>query len=104
MDKKLINLLKSLKEPEFVPSKSALNLGSKLLERLFLWDLPSDDGNENNTENCKNEEVGQEPLSMADELSMLFKQAEKPHKESNDFSRTKQEFALFQKTGKRTEN
>jgi hypothetical protein len=41
---------------------------------------------------------------MADELSMLLKQAEKPHKESNDFSRIKQEFALFQKTGKRTEN
>jgi hypothetical protein len=48
--------------------------------------------------------VGQEPLSKVDELSMLLKQAEKPHKESSDFSRTKQEFPLFQKTGMRTEN
>jgi hypothetical protein len=41
---------------------------------------------------------------MADELSLLLKQAELPPKESNDFSKIKQEFALFQKTGKRTEH
>jgi hypothetical protein len=35
MDENFINLLNSLKEPRFVPSKCALNLGSKLLERLF---------------------------------------------------------------------
>jgi hypothetical protein len=32
---------------------------------------------------------------MADELSLLLKQAELPPKESNDFSKIKQEFALF---------
>jgi hypothetical protein len=47
-------------------------------------------------ENRENEKEGQEPLSVVDELSN--------HKESNDFSRIKQEFAFFQKTGKRTEN
>jgi hypothetical protein len=61
-----------------VPSKSALNLGSNWLSA-FSWDLPSDD---NNIENLENETVGQEPLSMADELSMS-------HKESNNFSRIK---------------
>jgi hypothetical protein len=39
--------------------------------------FPSDD---NNIENCENEEVGQQPPSIADELSMLLKQAEKPQK------------------------
>jgi hypothetical protein len=92
MDKNLINLLKSLKEPGFVPSKSALNIDSRL--HLFSWDLPSNDYNIENRENGKD---NQKPFSIADELSM-------PHKESNNFSRIKQEFALFQKTGKRTEN
>jgi hypothetical protein len=35
-DRYLINLFRSLKEPGFVPSKQALNLASKLLERLFI--------------------------------------------------------------------
>jgi hypothetical protein len=67
LDTNLINLLKALKEPGFLPSKNALNLGSKLLERLFSWDLPS---NDNNIENRENEKDGQEPLCMANELSM----------------------------------
>jgi hypothetical protein len=50
MDKKLINLQKSLKELVFVPSKSALNLGSKLLEHLLSWIFPSDDNNIENRE------------------------------------------------------
>jgi hypothetical protein len=33
-------------------------------------------------------------------LSILLKQTEKPHKESNDFSRPKQEFALSRKLEK----
>jgi hypothetical protein len=51
-----------------VPSKSALDLGSKLFESLFSCDLPSDD---NNIEKHDNEKVGQEPLNMADKLSTL---------------------------------
>jgi hypothetical protein len=70
MKKKLIKLQKSLKESGFVPSKSALDLGSKLFESLFSWDLPSDD---NNIEKHENEKVGQEPLSRSDELSTLKK-------------------------------
>jgi hypothetical protein len=70
MDKNLINLQKSLKEPGVVPSKSALDLGSKLFESLFSWDLPCDD---KNIEKHENEKVGQEPLSMADKLSTLKK-------------------------------
>jgi hypothetical protein len=42
-DRNLINLFRSLKEPGFVPSKQALNLASKLLERLFKNDNDEDD-------------------------------------------------------------
>jgi hypothetical protein len=70
MDKNLINLQKSLKELGFMLSKSALDLGSNLFESLLSWDLPSDD---NNKEKHENEKVGQEPFSMADELSTLKK-------------------------------
>jgi hypothetical protein len=70
MDKKLINIQNSLKELGFDPSKSTLDLGSKLFESFFSWDLPSD---VNNIEKHENEKVGQEPLNMADELSTLKK-------------------------------
>jgi hypothetical protein len=42
MEKKLIHILKSLKGPGFLPlnRQSALNLDSKLFERLFECSLP----------------------------------------------------------------
>jgi hypothetical protein len=99
-DRNLINLYTSLKEPGFVPSKQALNLALKLLERLFKNDNDEDD----QILESEEELDSNEPVSMADELSLLSKQAELPPEESNDFSKIKQEFALFQKTGKITEH
>jgi hypothetical protein len=82
-DRNLINLFWSLKEPGFVPSKQALNLASKLLERLFKNDNDEDD----QILESEEEFDSNESVSMADELSLLLKQAELPPKESNNFSK-----------------
>jgi hypothetical protein len=96
-----VNLFKALKEPKFVPFKQALDLAAHTLNRLF-----------QNEEKNESAEIlqkliiveNQKVLTMQEELDLILKQAEDPRKESDDFSKLKQEFLLSRNSGKRTNN
>jgi hypothetical protein len=105
INKDVMNLIKSLKDPAILPSKNTLSFASGLAKRLFgaeeaitQADATADVGAE-----CSNENQG---LSLQEELNTLLKNG---HMCSNgyrntDFKWIRQEFLLYKNTGKRTDN
>jgi len=99
----LMNLFKALKDPKFVPSKQALDLAIQLLKRLYQKAYNNESMETSEDQELTMVEI-QKNLTMKEELDLILKNAAEPPKESEIFSKLKQEFLLFRNTGKRTSN
>lgn len=101
MNTDLMNLLLCLKDPTSMPSEKTLKFAANLSSRLFGITLT-----EGSTEE-ENKEVNNEHLSLQEELNLILQKDESPKLplgEGSEFRWLKAEFALFRKTGQRTEN
>lgn len=98
----VINLVRSLKDPCFAPSKNVIQFAGKLGQRLFgFTELETD------VEVHLNNDVNQErQMSLQEELDFLLSKdnSVESSKANDEFKWIKQEFILFKNTGKRTEN
>lgn len=98
----VMNLIKSLKDPNCIPSKNVLNFAGKLGQRLFGFaGLESNDDSSLDDDHLQTSQ-----MSLQEELDFLLSKENllQTNKVNSEFKWIKQEFMLFKNTGKRTEN
>ena len=102
INKNIMQLLRCLKDPSVVPSKNALNYAGKLAFRLF--GFTSDE--EPLLAEAQYTTSESSPVSLKDELGALLNKDSITHlpKSTDQLKWLKQEFLLYQNTGKRTQN
>ncbi|KAG5673183.1 hypothetical protein PVAND_003250 [Polypedilum vanderplanki] len=99
LNKDVMNLLKSLKDPSVPPSKFTLTFAGRLASRLFGFN----DGNDED-EFSQPDESDNINLSLKDELNLLLYKDQTSTTIGSDFKWLKSEFTLYKNTGQRTEN
>ena len=98
LNKDVMNLLKSLKDPSNTPTKAKLIFAGRLASRLFGFDEETeiDESIQSESENVS--------LSLNDELNLLLRKEHTTTTTGSDFKWLKSEFTLYKNTGQRTEN
>jgi hypothetical protein len=106
MNVDVMNLLRSLEDPEKAPSKATIQFAGKLASRLFGSSASESEREEDENSSQLESAVTQE-LTLRDELNLLLQKSSKSKPSSSsvgEFKWIKEEFVLFRNTGKRTEN
>lgn len=94
----IMDLMKSLRNPNSSLKKTSISIAQSLLKRLFLVETEA-------TEPAAVQVIeGQSEISLKDELEFAIQSAYTEPLEHDDFMLIKSEFTLFKNTGKRTTN
>ena len=103
INENVMQLLRCLKDPSVVPSKNTLNYAEKLAFRLFGFTSNDEEPLLAETSSTTSESSA---VSLKDELNALLNKDSITNlpKSTDQFKWLKQEFLLYQNTGKRTKN
>jgi len=102
MNVDVMNLLRSLEDPEKAPSKATIQFAGKLASRLYGSSASESEREEDENSSQLESAVTQE-LTLRDELNLLLQKSSKSKPSSSsvgEFKWIKQEFVLFRNTGK----
>ena len=99
----LMILLQCLRDTNIVPPRDVLNIAGDIMKRIFGADVDEYE-TANDVIAQSDQEVAVQTMSIERELDEILKAALVEPKPKGNFNKLKQEFLLFQNTGKRTTN